>query len=328
VTELEREIRSEIAARGPMSFERFMSLALYHPELGYYRSRHDPFGIAGDYYTSSQLQPVFGRLIADQIARWRLQAGSAAGFTTVELGAGRGETAREIRSRLPEVPYIEVEHRMGDLPEHMTGVIFSNEFFDALPVHVVRCGEQGILERFVGLEEGKLTWVEAEPSSPAIVEYVQRFAPALARWQVIEVNLEALKWTERIASSLDRGWVVTIDYGYTADEIAGGKRFPEGSLMSYYRHSAYEDVLRDPGERDITAHVNFTALAEYGDSLGLRALPLQTQAQFLLSIGQADGFDSAVAGRTQTEVERHRLQLKTLLYGMGETFRVLVQEKL
>lgn len=322
MTELERKIRDLIAAAGPMTFAQFMELALYHPTLGYYRRPHDPFGVAGDYYTSSQLQPVFGRLIARKIALWEAQLGCPRDFTVVELGAGRGETAREVRACLPHIRYVEVERDAGSLPEHFTGVVFSNEFFDALPVHVFRVLEGGVYERLVGLQGNNLTWMERPVSG-----FIEPFIPSAAAGQIIEVNLSALDWLERIARSLDRGFVLTIDYGYTAPEIANACRFPEGSLMSYFGHVAYEDVLASPGERDITSHVNFTALAEHGQTLGLRPQPLQTQAQFLLSIGQADEFQSALAAPTEQEAQRHRLLLKTLLFGMGETFRVLVQEK-
>ena len=327
MNELERQIREEIAARGSLPFARFMELALYHPALGSYRRQCDPFGVAGDYYTNSQLQPVFGRLIAQKIAEWERHLGKPREFTVVELGAGRGETAREIRACLPHVPYIELENDRGSLPERLIGVVFSNEFFDALPVHVVRCDESGIRERFVGIEGGALAWLEGEPCSSEIEGYCRKFVPDPAPDQILEVNLEALRWLERVARSLERGFVLTIDYGYTAAEIAHGRRFPDGSLMSYYRHMAYEDVLANPGERDITAHINFTALAECGESIGLRAQPLQTQAEFLLSIGEADEFRSVLAASTDHEAQRNRMLLKTLLFGMGETFRVLVQEK-
>jgi SAM-dependent MidA family methyltransferase len=322
VTELERQIREEIAASGPLPFARFMELALYHPALGYYRRGRDPFGAAGDYYTNAQLQPVFGRLIAQRIAAWHETLGRSEDFTVVELGAGRGETAREIRSCLPQARYVEIERDRGALPQRFAGVVLANEFFDALPVHVVRSTGVGILERFVTVDGERLGWREGKPTTPALESYVRRFAPSLAAGQVVEVNLDALEWMERIARSLERGYVLVADYGYTSREIAEGRRFPEGSLMSYRRHTAYEDVLAEPGERDITAHVNFTALAEHAVPLGLRAAPLETQARFLLSIGQADQFRSALAASNERDKQRNRMLLKTLLFSLGETFQV------
>lgn len=326
MNELERQIRGEIAAGGPLSFARFMELALYHPTLGYYRRARDPFGVAGDYYTNAQLQPVFGRLMAQKIAVWQEALGRPRDFTVVELGAGRGETAREIRACLPEVRYIEVEPDREALPNRFVGVVFANEFFDALPVHVIRSTGAGIAERFVTVNGEKLAWTEGKPSTPAPESYIERFAPSLAEGQIIEVSLEALEWMERIARSLERGYVLAVDYGYTSREIAAGRRFPEGSLMSYRRHTAYEDVLAEPGERDITAHVNFTALAEHAVALGLRVASLETQARFLLSIGQADEFRSALAASSEQEAARHRMLLKTLLFGLGEAFQVQIFE--
>lgn len=318
MSESEREIRRLIETGGPIPFRRFMDLALYHPGGGYYRGR-----VPDDYYTNAHLQPVFGRLIARRISRWRAELGNPADFTVVELGAGRGETARQIRAGLPGVRYVEVEKDSGRLPDPLVGVVFSNEFFDALPVDVVRDGRQ----QWVGLSDGRLAWVEGPACPRELADYLDRFAPSLAAGQTVEAGLEALRWMERIAESLERGFVLTIDYGYTAAQILPGRRFPNGSLMSYSRHQALEDALADPGQRDITAHVNFTALAEHGGALGLDPAPLQTQAEFLLSIGRDDQFQSALEAASEREAQRHRLQLKTLLYGMGETFRVLVQTR-
>ena len=228
---------------------------------------------------------------------------------------------------LPHVRYIEVEKGAGEMPEHFTGVVFSNEFFDALPVHVARFDQGQWIDRLVGAGEQGLVWVDGGPCAPPVAEYLRRNVSSPAQGQIVEVSLEALDWLRRIAGALERGFVLTIDYGYTAEEIAGGKRFPQGSLMSYRRHQAYEDVLCDPGGLDITAHVNFAALAARGEELDLRPSPLQTQAQFLLSIGGREDFQTAVAGDTEQQIQRHRLLLKTLLAGMGETFRVLVQQK-
>jgi SAM-dependent MidA family methyltransferase len=317
------EIRAEIARRGPISFDRFMELALYHPEHGYYCRRRDPFGVAGDYFTNAQLQPVFGRLIAQQILRWRGELG-AADFTVVELGAGRGETAQVVREAAPGVTYLEVERDRGSLPERITGVVFSNEFFDALPVKAARFSGGRWRERLVGEQGGRFVWVQGGPVSAEAESYLKRCVPAPGEGRIAEIGLEALRWLERVAAALERGYVLTIDYGYTAAESA---RFPRGSLMAYTHHLAVEDVLAEPGERDITAHVAWTALLERGQECGLRARPLQSQAQFLLSAGEADGFQAALAAPDEAAARRHRTLLKTLLYGMGETFQVLIFEK-
>jgi SAM-dependent MidA family methyltransferase len=158
--------------------------------------------------------------------------------------------------------------------------------------------------------------------------YLDRYAPGLADGQRIEVNFAALEQLERVAAKLNHGYVLTIDYGYTADQIAGGRRFSQGSLMSYIKHQASEDVLADPGGRDITAHVNFTALEKRGEELGLVSQGLKTQTQFLMEVGEPDQFAGALEASSEQESFRLRMQLKTLLFGLGETFQVMVQRKL
>ncbi len=326
MTRLEERIRGEIHRVGPVSFERFMDLALYHPGQGYYMRGEDPFGKAGDFFTNSQVQPAFGRLIAQQIERWRREMGSPPDFTVVELGAGRGETLAEVRKALPDVECLAVERGMGELPSRFRGVVYSNEFFDALPVRVVVKRGESLRELLVGLDDERLCWVDAETLDPILERYIQRYAPELPDGQRIEVNLEALRELENIASVLEQGYLLTIDYGYRAEEIAIGRRFPQGSLMAYKKHQSQEDVFAEPGQCDITAHVNFTALEERGRDLGLEPLSLRTQAQFLVDLGEDDDF-AAVLAAPEAEARQLRMQLKSLLFGMGETFHVLVQRK-
>lgn len=322
--ELDSLLRAEIAEQGPISFKRFMEQALYHPGLGYYRRDRDPFGVGGDFYTSSQLQPVFGRLIARWIGGVREAMGSPEDFRVVELGAGRGETARIVAAALPGVEVSAIDLGSPWPEKEIRGVVFSNELFDALPVHAVERRDGAILERLVGVERDRFVWAGTGSCSAELSGYVERYAPALAEGGSIEVNLAALEKLEMISAALVEGCVLTIDYGYTAREIEAG-RFGDGSLMSYRRHQANPDVLAEPGGRDITAHVNFTALIERGRELGLEANGLESQAMFLSGIGDADEFASALASEGESEAFKLRMQLKTLLFGMGETFRVLVQ---
>lgn len=322
--ELDALLRAEIAERGPISFKRFMEQALYHPELGYYRRGRDPFGVGGDFYTSSQLQPVFGRLIARWIGGVREAMGNPGDFRVVELGAGRGETARIVAAALPGVEVSAIDLGSPWPRQEIRGVVFSNELFDALPVHAVERRGGALLERLVDFQQGRFVWNGTGPCSEQIRRYVERYAPGLAEGGSIEVNLAALEKLEMISAALVEGCVLTIDYGYTAREIEGG-RFRDGSLMSYRRHQADPDVLVEPGGRDVTAHVNFTALIERGRELGLETDGLGSQALFLSNIGEADEFASALASKEESEAFKLRMQLKTLLFGMGETFRVLIQ---
>jgi len=313
-------LAAEIARDGPVSFPRFMEVALYHPVHGYYRRTRDPFGKHGDFYTAAQLQPVFGMLVAALVRQLHRAIGEPPGFTVVELGAGRGEMA----SAFAPWRYLPVEIAEGKLPEHWSGVLFSNEFFDALPVEVALFRGGEFRRQRVGFSDGRFSWQTGEPAGEQTADYLARYCPPPEEGNWYEAGLTALEWMQRIAASLGAGSVLSIDYGYTRSEAA---RFSMGTLMSYRAHAALEDVLQDPGERDITAHVNFTALQERGLRLGLRTVSFRTLARAVLDAGEEDRFASILAADDPAEGLRRRLQLKTLLAGMGETFRVLTQRR-
>lgn len=318
MTPLADILRAEIELGGPIPFYQFMNAALYHPEHGYYRQARDPFGKDGDFFTAEQIQPVFGILIAAHIRSLYREMGEPGDFTVVELGPGRGEMAEAFTSfRLFDRDSLKFVHLDGDLPHSFRGVVFSNEFFDALPVHRVVWTHGQPRESLVGWRDGRFVWIDGDPVSGEILDYIERYFPDCPERSSAEVNLDALRWMERISSRLESGYVLTIDYGYTAAE---SKRFPAGTLMSYRRHRSSEDVLTDPGSRDITAHVCFPALEGHG----LKTVRFETLAGTLLRAGEADQFAAVLAGPDEM---RRRLQLKTLLFGMGETFRTLLQQK-
>ncbi len=301
-------IAAEIARDGPVSFRRFMEVALYDPEHGYYRRPHDPFGKSGDFYTAEQLQPVFGLLMRRLVEELMPAAGMV-----VELGAGRGE----MREAFSAWSYAPVDFGAGAMPARFDGVVFANEFFDALPVSVVTRQDGRLRERKVGAGS---RWVDGGDAAPELAAYCEEFAP-VEEGGAIEVNLDALEWLDRIAAAQRAGHVVAIDYGYTARELA---RFPAGTLMSYRRHTASEEVLADAGERDITAHVNFTAIEGHAARVGFERVRFETLAQTLLRAGEPDQFAGVLEAESEAERLRRRLQLKTLIYGMGETFRVMI----
>jgi SAM-dependent MidA family methyltransferase len=310
-------LAAEIACSGPLPFARFMEIALYHPIHGYYRRPRDPFGQAGDFYTAEQIQPVFGILMAERIRQLYRAMGEPSDFAVVELGAGR----REMAEAFAEWRYVPVDLDSGELPEDFRGVVFSNEFFDALPVDVAVFRGGAFCRQGVGFQDGRFVWREDGVVSPEAAAYLRAYFPAPQEGNWYEINLPALGWMDRIARSLRAGYVLTVDYGYTRSEAV---RFPQGTLMGYRRHTALEDVLREPGLRDITAHVNFTALEEHGALRGMRTESFSTLAQVLLSAGEADQFAAALGPANDL---RRRMQLKTLLFGMGETFRVLLQSR-
>jgi SAM-dependent MidA family methyltransferase len=313
-------LAGEIRRDGPISFRRFMEAALYDPQCGYYRKPRDPFGRAGDFFTAEQIQPVFGILMAARVRQLYRALGEPADFTVVELGAGRGEMAERFR----EWRYLPIEIDSGELPKKFRGVAFANEFFDALPIEVAIGVDGEYRERRVAWRDGRFTWETAGPVSAAAADYLERRGAPPEEGRVVEVNLAAIAWLERLAESVESGYLLTIDYGYRRAELA---RFPAGTLMSYRRHQAMEDVLEEPGERDITAHVNFTALEEHGARCGWRSEQFGNLAQTILAAGEADQFAAALEAADESHSLRRRMQLKTLLFGMGETFRVLLQRR-
>lgn len=310
-------LAAEIRGGGPISFRRFMEVALYHPDHGYYRRARDPFGREGDFFTAEQIQPVFGILMAARVRQLFRAMGGPSGFTVVEMGAGRGEMAEAFR----EWPYIPIDVGSGELPPRYQGVTFSNEFFDALPVEAAIAAGGEYRERRVSWSDGGFAWQTGERVSPEAADYLARFGPPPEEGRIAEVNLAAFAWLDRIAASTESGYLLTIDYGYRRPELI---RFPGGTLMSYRRHTAAEDVLQDPGERDITAHVNFTALEAHARSHGWHIERFETLAQTILAAGEADQFGAALAAEDPREGLRRRMQLKSLLFGMGETFRTLL----
>ena len=312
-------LAGEIRRDGPIPFSRFMEVALYHPEHGYYRRPRDPFGASGDFYTAEQVQPVFGILIASCLRRLYREMGQPPDFTVVELGSGREEMA----PAFSEWPYVAVDLDRGNLPANFRGVVFTNEFFDALPVDVAVYRNGQFLEQRVTFAADRFAWQTGAPVNEATAAYLRQYwaSPEEGRWY--ECGSQALAWLERIAGSLQSGYLFTIDYGFTRAESI---RFPAGTLMGYRRHTAHDDVLISPGERDITAHVNFSALQEAGAMLGLRTERFETLAQTLLAAGADDQFAAALGPAGVGELGR-RMQLKTLLFGMGETFRVLLQSR-
>ena len=313
-------LADEIRRGGPLTFRRFMEVALYHPKFGYYRKPRDPFGKEGDFFTAEQIQPVFGILMAARVRQLFESTAPLADPTVVELGAGRSEMAEAFG----EWHYVPVELDAGSMPEHFEGVVFLNEFFDALPVEVAECRSGKFHERRIGFSGDRFHWETGEPVRDEVEDYLTRYYPLPQEGFAYEAQIDALRWIERMARALTRGCLIAIDYGYTRAEAV---RFPRGTLMGYRRHTALDDVLADPGERDITAHVNFTALQDHGERFGLRHEYLETLAKTILRAGEPDQFAAALGAADDREAMRRRMQLKTLLFGMGETFRVWTARK-
>jgi SAM-dependent MidA family methyltransferase len=355
---LTEELAARIAARGPIPFAEFMEACLYDPVHGYY-SRPERTRFA-DYYTSVDVHPIFGRLLARQLEEmWRL-LDRPAHFVVVEPGAGVGRLAAHIldfcEAKLQDfyaaLRYAAVERSAArraahanaigkhiavgradshaEAPAHIgSGCIVSNELFDAMPVHRVICMEGKLQEIFVGAENGKFSEVAAPLSKQCIAEYFSRQGIVLQDGQQAEVSLSACDWIADAAGRLDRGFVLTIDYGYEARTLYS-ERFPRGTLLAYRNHRVSENLYAAPGEQDLTAHVNFTALDLWGGDAGLVRAGIAPQSRFLLALGRGNEFaDLYDAGQGETDRVRAQMQLSSLLHpeGMGETFQVFIQRK-
>jgi SAM-dependent MidA family methyltransferase len=310
-------LAGEIARQGPIPFSRFMEVALYHPAHGYYTRGRDPFGREGDYFTAAQLQPVFGRLVASLLRR---EVGP--GATVADWGAGRGEMA----AAMPEFNWISVRDPLTAPPAPFSGVVFANELFDALPVGAAARRSGQWIELRVDARDGAFVWTDYVPLAPPWLDYAHGLSAAFGadRDLLIELPVRLEETVDLIGRSLAGGILLAIDYGYTDAEAA---RFPGGTLMGYRRHRAVENVLGDPGGKDITAHVPFDHLRRLLLGRGWKELRFETLAAMLLRAGEQDQFSAALRADSEAEALRLRLQLKTLLFGLGETFRALWMAK-
>ena len=360
-TPLKKLLLDTLRRTGPMTFERYMAMCLYHPEFGYYTQGGERTGAAGDYFTSSDLHPVFARLVARQAAEMWNAMGRPQPFTWVEMGAGRGLFASDFLSwstrALPEfaaaLDYVAVEpgsqqrqriearlagvgvgnkvRLLANLEElaPVAGCFFSNELVDAFPVNVVTRAGGHLKESYVMAEGGDLCEKLGPISDTAVAAYVARYAPQLEEGHRMEVNRHAQAWIRVVAAKLTRGFVLTIDYGDMADRLFTLDR-PRGTLLAYRGHTATEDYFTAPGETDLTAHVNFTALIDAGMAERLEFAGFTTQEKLLLALGEANQFaDVYDPGQTEVEMLNARLKLKRLISpeGMGNIFKVLLQQR-
>jgi SAM-dependent MidA family methyltransferase len=354
-SELRDRIAAHIRARGPITVAEFMAFCLYHPTLGYYTRAPRRSGRAGDFVTSVDVSPLFGELLAVQLAEmWRLM-GEPPAFDLVEAGAGDGRLARgvleaasaadaafyaAIRLHLVEVsaaaraahpatlgPH---RHRLVSsapaLPPAVAGVILANELLDALPVHLVVMRETGLREVFVTERAGQLVPIEGPPSTPALAAALARAGAALEPGWRAEVRLAADAWVADAAGALTRGFLVLIDYGYEAAELYSAAH-ATGTLRSARRHALDPtpgDWLLDPGARDLTAHVDLTSVRLAAERAGLTTLAALDQTYFLLGLGLADRL-ATTAGDAVRGLAR-RLAAKALVVpgGLGSTHKVLV----
>jgi SAM-dependent MidA family methyltransferase len=364
------KIESEIRHRGPIPFSRYMDICLYDPACGYYSPHDEQFGKSGDFYTSSDIHAVFGRLLARQFEEmWRV-LDRPPQVEILELGPGRGLFARDVldwsKKKFPDF-FVALTYTLQEgspalrmklqnsLADHIRDgkanapgesavalqpepdlpsvartlapetplIVFANEFFDALPVEIL--SPRGKLH--LALENKRLREIWLPPRSEEL-EFLDHYGVHPEAEERIEVPLLAQTWMRQIAHSIQHGMLAVVDYGYTRNEQLAGRH--RGTLMAYRRHSASPDPYEAVGEQDLTAHVNFTALAAACEQDGMRCEKLRTQAQFLMGIGEKNQFGDAFEDcRLPQERAKVALQLKHLVSpeAMGETFQVFIASR-
>lgn len=358
MTPLGELLAERIRRFGPIPFADYMRECLYHPVHGYY-SKAESHRFA-DYYTSVDVHPIFGRLLVRQFEEMWGSLGRPKEFLLVEAGAGVGRLASHIlefcEAKLADfyraLRYVAVERsalrreqaarqaKRHAAAGHFTssieiparipaGCVFSNELIDALPVHRVVMDGGALREIFVGFRDEKFVDVVLPLSTCAISEYFAMQGITLNEGQHAEAGLEACDWIAEVGRRIERGYVVTIDYGHPAADLFD-EHHMRGTLLAYRDHRVSEEFYATPGEQDLTAHVNFTALETWGRRSGLETVGFTSQTAFLLALGQKNEFADLYDERQpEAEQVRARLQLKTLIHpeGMGERFHVLIQRK-
>lgn len=331
----ESEIRRRIAQRGPVTFAEFMAVALYHPEGGYYTSS-EPVGAAGDFYTSPSIHPAFGTLLAVQLHQmWELMDRPAP-FTVVEPGCGNGLLCRDILKAAEDLPgnfarslryvcvdRLETAGRERGLPganriasttlpfRGLVGCILSNELIDAMPVHQVTLRDGVLKEVFVALDGDRLATRTGDPSTPLLQRRLGDLGIELEEGQIAEVNLSMDCWIREAAQSLHRGLILAIDYGRTAEELYSPTERFRGTLTTYHRHLQTDQPLERVGQQDMTAQVDFSALARASERAGLDFLGYTTQAEFLSNLGLQDLLRRPLAGPMR-QVQANRVGIREL----------------
>ena len=333
-------------AGGWMPFSRFMEAALYAPGLGYYAAGAMKFGAAGDFVTAPELTPLFGRTLAQAIAPVLAQTGGE----VLELGAGSGRLAADMLGELERLGALPARYAILELsadlrerqqktiarerpelagrvqwldalPEHFGGVILGNEVLDALPVELVHWTEAGPLARGVVREGGDFAWQDRPIADPVLRARTE--ALKLAPGYLSEINLAADALIASLAHALDHGLVLMIDYGFAAAEYYHPQRHM-GTLRAHYRHHALDDPFYLPGLCDLTAHVDFSAVARAGREAGLELAGYASQANFLLNSGLTELLlQTSPADAAAYLPQANAMQRLVSPAEMGELFKVI-----
>ena len=309
--ELQRQILDRIHTAGPLPFAAFMSIALYDPRYGYYARGEARTGWSGHFLTAPELDPAFGELWARAFRSVWDACGRPDDFEIVEIGPGEGGFAAAVldaidtdfqravtyrlverapnvterqRARLGAHPNAVWTRSIAELPAIRHGCVFANEVLDNLPVHLIEFAEGRMWELCVGDDDGELAFVRRPPSNPEVGDWVERMGIVPKNGSIVEVTLAAESLVTHTTTRLQRGALFFVDYGAEATELARRG----GTLVAYSSEGADADVLRRPGERDITAHANWTSVRGALERAGLTVRGPTTQRDFLRDLGVSE----------------------------------------
>ncbi|MEK7300381.1 MAG: SAM-dependent methyltransferase, partial [Nitrospirota bacterium] len=349
-------------ASGPIPFVRFMELALYHPQFGYYmrppESGAERIGWSGDFYTSSDVHPILGQALAKQARQLDAILGHPDPFTVVEMGPGKGLLAKHFLSscrvnqddsfsrrlryvlieRSPAMQELQRQNLLhglcepgritwleglDSLAEHsVAGLCFSNELPDAFPVHRIQIENGQTQEIYVDYDGTSFVECLRPLSSPEVQQYLTNLKLSLPDDYQTEINTAAVRWMEQVARAIDRGLAITIDYGHTAQDLYGPDR-AKGTLLCYYSQMTSENPYERVGLQDMTSHVDFSTLATVGEEQGLHVTGFTNQMSFLMGLGLEDFLSKMDPESAEFRAAIHLVRPE----GMGRTFKVLIQHK-
>ena len=354
---MEKNIKNIIETKigGYITYEEFIQLALYHPEYGYYRSNRAKIGANGDFITSSNIGDVFGRTLG----RWFVYIfrNFQLNKTIVELGAGTGKIAQAILSTIEQLDdelYSQLKYTLVEtssyhqkeqkqrLKDHactafksslddlnaVDGIIFSNEFFDAFPVRIIEKKQGFLYEAVVSIENDLFVERHIPLRDRAILTYLRNRQIRPEEGQRIEIPLSMEDYYRKLSRKIKKGILLTIDYGYTDEEWAEPVH-RNGSIRGFKEHQMITDVLKNPGEMDITAHIHWDCLRHCPSELGIATVAFLPQSEFLIRAGIIEEFNEGAAGQPFSLEHKRNRAIRTLIdpRQISSSFQALIQTK-
>lgn len=358
MNKVEDLIKETIKNCGAISFRDFMELALYAPNIGYYNRETTKIGRAGDFYTSSSLHKSFAAIIALQAEEMWHILDCPDRFVFVEFGAGMGHFAKDFLDYLKEKPLFDkiqyhiieinpylIANQRKQLNEYcdkvkwfkdindiepFEGLVFSNELLDAFAIHLIEITDNIAFEIWIDYEDGIFKEIK-RLCNDEILCYLKEFCPYLIdntfkidKYRT-EVNLSIKAWLTSLANKLIEGFIITIDYGYGANEYYAPER-NRGTLLCYHRHRVDDNPYENVGEKDLTAHVNFSSLVKWGGQLGLKSCGFTNQGSYIISMG-IDKVIVDLYGNNPDAFELAKIKGLFVPDGFGDSHKILIQYK-